>query len=89
MTASDQARIFQEIPAFASMSKPAQALLIGRFAGETIGEGYENTTEYTWETLCKRFSLPRKGNKEKEIELMSEEYFILWDIEEDVYVVEC
>lgn len=78
------------IPGYESFSDTAKNLLQETFSGESIaGQGYEKTTEYTWETLCLRFNLPKYGNKEKELELLSEAYFTLWDIEADCFIVEC
>ena len=79
------------IPGYESFSDTAKNLLQERFSGESIaaGDGYEKTTEYTWETLCLRFDIPKYGNKEKEVELLSEAFFTLRDIEADCFIVEC
>ena len=81
----------QAIPGYETFSQTAKNLLRDRFTDpkEPMDGGYEKTTEYNWESLCPRFDIPKDGNKEKEIEDLSDAYFVLYDIEKDCYVVEC
>ena len=93
MTISVQSILSDHLPDF---SNTAKELLEGNFSNEPEALlNYLNVKEYDWEELCEEFDFPKDilkdiKDKDKACEYVQNtmNYFIVYSIDKDVYVVE-